>query len=186
VISRHATPRIAQQPMIRRIPPDHGRNEPGAPYMQTVDVPSNPIPHLPASTTFYLLRPVICGEVWEPALGSPARTAPRHHIDDWFGDGLVMVSDRLLVSSRTAARLAASTLTGFRLGDVTVSYSDDVVAQLSGVRPLPVFKRLEITGVPERDDLGLSFMGSPIASQSMMDILRLEPLQNCHIGVYSE
>lgn len=128
--------------------------------------------------SYYFVEPEVAGG-WGPntvatkSVGRPTTVARLHYVfDGWLGDELLESTPCFIATETLARALSDAQLTGFQLGDVEVSRSEQFL-ELYGDKALPHFIWLKIEGIPGRDDLGLSDDLRLVASQAAMDVLQV-------------
>lgn len=127
--------------------------------------------------SFYYLEPEVAGG-WGPNTvaaqnpGMPTVVTRLHYVfDGWLGDELLATSPCFIATETLAQALSDAQLTGFQVGEVEVSRSDQFL-DLYGDKKLPRFVWLKVQGHPGSDDLGLTTDLRLVASQAAMDLLR--------------
>lgn len=94
-----------------------------------------------------------------------------HYVfDGWLGDELLESAPCFIATEALARALDEAQLSGFQLGEVEVSRSDQFL-ELYGEKDLPRFVWLKIEGSPGVDDLGIADDLRLVASQAAMNVL---------------
>lgn len=126
--------------------------------------------------SFYYVEPEVAGG-WGPNTvtdthdGDPAVVTRLHYVfDGWLGDELLESAPCFIATETLARALTEARLTGFQLGEVEVSRSDQFI-ELYGDKDLPRFVWLKIEGRPGADDLGMADDSRLVASEAAMNIL---------------
>jgi hypothetical protein len=127
--------------------------------------------------SYYYVEPEVAGG-WGPntvatrSAGRPTTVTRLHYVfDGWLGDELLESTPCFIATETLARALTDAQLTGFQLGEVEVSRSDQFL-ELCSDKDLPRFVWLKIEGSPGSDDLGLSDDMRLVASQAAMDVLQ--------------
>jgi hypothetical protein len=109
-----------------------------------------------------------------------------HYVfDGWLGDAVLESFPCFIVTEIAACALIQAGLTGFELGDVEISVSEQFRESYPG-RRLPPFRWLKIVGKAGTDDFGYGSDRRLVVSENALASLRsvgvkeaiLEPLEN--------
>jgi hypothetical protein len=103
--------------------------------------------------------------------------------DTWLGDPLLEAVSTFIVTDPLKERLIEAHATGLGFGDVEVTKAG-IYLELYGVRPLPAFSWLQITGRAGKDDFGLSSSGLLVVSERIMNLLNAFGLNRCEVSDY--
>ncbi len=137
---------------------------------------------------YYRLSPEVAGGLGEDTIMDRTHVPPivsrLHYVfDGWLGDDIVESYPCFIVTGAVAERLQQSNANGFTLREVEVSTSDEFKDQ-SVSRDLPIFRWLDVTGIPGKDDFGLDTDGRLVVSDRVLTILREEHLEHCLLDKY--
>ncbi|MEO8502143.1 MAG: hypothetical protein ABI565_14580 [Vicinamibacteria bacterium] len=135
---------------------------------------------------FYALDPEVAGELGEHSLLDASVHPPivkrlHYHFQGWLGDDLVQSFPVFLVSDRLRRAMEAAKLSGGSFDDAEVSVAEDFGAVSMG-RSLPGFSWLKVTGIAQRDDLGVA--GDDyclVVSEGALNCMRRFALENCAV-----
>lgn len=94
-----------------------------------------------------------------------------YEVEGWLGDALLEAVGCFIITSSMASVLQSEGLTGFELGSVEVTTSEEFKERDPG-RALPEFRWFKITGSAGRDDFGLNDACRLIVSQRVLDVLQ--------------
>jgi len=94
-----------------------------------------------------------------------------YEFDGWPGDDLLESFPCFIISEKLKEMIGESELTGYEIGDVTVSKSE-TFTELHPERELPDFYWLKIVGEPATDDFGLSEDHHLTVSQEALSVLQ--------------
>ncbi len=112
-------------------------------------------------TNYHIVEPEVAGGWGENTEftrtpGQPVVVHKLHYqFDGWLGDELVESTPCYIVSEKMAGKLQQAQLTGFALGDVETTMSEQF-RELYPDRELPKFLWLKVAGVPGSDDFGVN------------------------------
>ncbi len=135
---------------------------------------------------FFTLEPEVAGGWGDETAADVSVHPPRvqrlhYQFDGWLGDALLESFPSYIVSTELGASLVASDLTGFDLGDCTVSTSSQF-DELHPGKTLPVFKWLRVSGARGQDDFGISSDNDLVVSQAAMSVLEQYQIEHCEVA----
>lgn len=136
---------------------------------------------------YFELEPEVAGGFGQHTIFGDRKARPprlerfHYEIDGWMGDSLLEAVGCFVIAEDAAAALRGEGLTGFDLGPVEVTASDDFQERYPG-KNLPEFHWLKITGIPGRDDFGLSSACRLVVSQRALEVLKERGTFTC--GTY--
>lgn len=127
-------------------------------------------------TNYHIVEPEVAGGWGENTEftrtpGQPVVVHKLHYqFDGWLGDELVESTPCYIVSEKMAGELQQAQLTGFALGDVETTTSEQF-RELYPDRELPKFLWFKIEGAPARDDFGVTPDLQLVVSDRALEVL---------------
>lgn len=138
---------------------------------------------------YYWITPEIAGGFGEGNDYDVSRTPSLigtlyYEFNDWAGDDIVTEAGFWLVTDRLATALVASELTGWKFGDVVVTFGD--YWQQPNSEEFPQWRRLISVGVPLKDDFGVRNKTDLAVSDRAIAFLRQFTLNHAKLYPVSE
>lgn len=137
---------------------------------------------------YYILEPEVAGGLGNNAeidtsVHPPLVKKFHYQFDGWLGDPLLETVASYIVTKSLKKRIELAQATGCEFETVEISKSGEFI-DFYPDRELPEFAWLQITGIPGRDDFGLSSKHRLVVSQRMLDIFRDEGMAHCDIAEF--
>ena len=127
--------------------------------------------------TWFFVEPEVAGG-WGPntlatkAVGRQTHVTRLHYeFDGWLGDQLLETTPCFIATDTLAQALRDANLTGFQLGEVEISRSQQFL-DLHGDRVLPRFVWLKVDPRPFADDFGVTNDLRLVVSQPALNLLK--------------
>jgi hypothetical protein len=134
---------------------------------------------------YFVIEPEVAGglgadTVMDSSVHPPRVSELHYEFEGWFGDDLLESFPCFIVTDRCRVALERARLSGcaFSTAKVTVS---DTFHELYPGRSLPVFYWLKVSGVPGKDDFGISSDQRLTVSERVLRVLESFSIEHCDV-----
>lgn len=137
---------------------------------------------------FYYIQPEVAGGLGDSTIIDATFHPPKvsqleYKFEGWLGDDLLESFPCFIVTKKLADFLIEEKLSGFKLMPVTISRSEIFIDLYPNIH-LPKFQWLQISGLAEINDFGLSEDHILVVSETALQALRKNKINHAEIRPY--
>jgi hypothetical protein len=137
---------------------------------------------------YYTIEPEVAGgfgenAVLDASVRPPLVTKFHYEFDAWSGDPILETVATFIVTDSLKRKIQALKATGVQFGAVEISKSGEF-EDFFPARELPAFAWLQVTGIPGKDDFGLSATHRLVVSRRVLELLQAEGMTQGDISEF--